>query len=200
MGWLSWEAFACELDCDQYPKQCISERLYMEMADRLASDGYKELGYEYVNVDDCWSELERDPVTKELVPDKKRFPSGIKALADYVHSKGLKFGIYGDIGTKTCGGYPGFTTENKTTYFDIDTATFASWGIDSLKVDGCYANTTDFTWLYPKLGKALNNTGIALISNLKHCLKVLKNTITFRSPDSLQLQLACVSGRGRSRT
>lgn len=159
MGWMSWQVFACEINCDLYPNQCISERLYMEMADRLVNDGYKDLGYEYVNIDDCWSELERHPVTKELIPDKKRFPGGIKALADYVHSKGLKLGIYGDVGTKTCGGYPGLITENKTTYFDIDAATFASWGIDSYKVDGCFANATDLNWMYIKLGKALNATG-----------------------------------------
>jgi alpha-galactosidase len=74
------------------------------MADRLAADGFKELGYQYVNIDDCWSEMERDAQHK-LVPHKKRFPHGIKGLADYVHSKGLKLGIYGDVGPKTCAGF-----------------------------------------------------------------------------------------------
>ncbi len=104
MGWLSWERFACEIDCDKYPYPCINEQLYKDMTDRLAADGFKEFGYEYVNLDDCWSEKERDSSHK-LVADKKRFPNGIKGLADYVHSKGLKLGIYGSVGAKTCAGY-----------------------------------------------------------------------------------------------
>jgi alpha-galactosidase len=74
------------------------------MADRLVADGFKELGYQYVNIDDCWSEMERDAQNR-LVPNKKRFPNGMKSLADYVHSKGLKLGIYGDVGPKTCAGF-----------------------------------------------------------------------------------------------
>jgi alpha-galactosidase len=104
MGWLSWERFACQTDCDKYPHSCINEQLYKDMADRLAADGFKELGYQYVNIDDCWSEMERDAQNR-LVPNKKRFPHGIKGLADYVHSKGLKLGIYGDVGPKTCEKY-----------------------------------------------------------------------------------------------
>ena len=72
----------------------------------MASDGYLEAGYEYIIIDDCWLAKERDPETNRLLPDPERFPNGIKALADYVHSKGLKFGIYEDYGTETCGGYP----------------------------------------------------------------------------------------------
>jgi hypothetical protein len=104
MGWLSWTRFACQTDCTTYPKSCINEQLFKDQADRLAADGFSDLGYEYVNIDDCWSEVERDPQTKRLVSDKKRFPSGIKALADYVHSKKLKLGIYGAVGPKTCAG------------------------------------------------------------------------------------------------
>ncbi len=104
MGWLSWERFGCNIDCDTYPDSCINERLYKEMADRIVEDGFKDLGYDNINIDDCWSEKQRDSDGK-LVADKKRFPNGIKALADYMHSKGLKLGIYGDVGPKTCGGY-----------------------------------------------------------------------------------------------
>jgi alpha-galactosidase len=104
MGWLSWVRYACETNCDKYPNSCISEQLYKDMADRLAADGFKELGYQYVNIDDCWSEMERD-AQQRLVANKKRFPHGIKSLADYVHSKGLKLGIYGDVGPKTCAGF-----------------------------------------------------------------------------------------------
>ena len=101
MGWLSWLRFQCEIDCKTYPDSCINEQLYKEHADRLVADGFKALGYEYVMIDDCWSEMQRD-ANQRLVADKKRFPKGMKALADYVHSKGLKLGIYGDVGTKTC--------------------------------------------------------------------------------------------------
>ncbi|KAH9496010.1 hypothetical protein Btru_014898 [Bulinus truncatus] len=154
MGWLSWQRFRCNTDCDNDPLNCICERLYKDMADRLAADGYREAGYVYVNIDDCWAAPQRDPQTMQLVADPKRFPSGIKALADYVHSKGLKLGIYGDMGVYTCGGYPGskFTMET-------DANTFAEWGVDSLKLDGCYSNTDDFTTAYPIMEFYLNKTG-----------------------------------------
>jgi alpha-N-acetylgalactosaminidase len=83
----------------------------------MAADGYSGVGYQYVNVDDCWAELERDS-SGRMVPDKKRFPHGISGLADYVHKKGLKLGLYTDIGTNTCGGYPGSQD-----HFDIDAKT-----------------------------------------------------------------------------
>ncbi|CAL1543439.1 unnamed protein product [Lymnaea stagnalis] len=154
MGWLSWQRFRCNTDCNSDPRNCVSERLYMDMADRLAADGYRDAGYVYVNIDDCWAAKQRDPVTLRLVPDPNRFPSGMKALADYVHSKGLKLGIYGDMGTLTCGGYPGskFTLET-------DAQTFAEWGIDSFKMDGCYSTTEDFTISYPIMEFYLNKTG-----------------------------------------
>ncbi|XP_059150940.1 alpha-N-acetylgalactosaminidase-like isoform X2 [Physella acuta] len=154
MGWLSWQRFRCQIDCDNYPDECVNEDLYKAMADRLAADGYRDAGYVYVNIDDCWSAKQRDPVTNRLLPDPKRFPSGMKALADYVHSKGLKLGIYGDMGTLTCGGYPGskFTMET-------DANTFAEWGIDSFKMDGCYSTTDDFSVAYPIMEFYLNKTG-----------------------------------------
>ncbi|RUS77191.1 hypothetical protein EGW08_015043 [Elysia chlorotica] len=154
MGWLSWERFRCRTDCKMYPNSCINEKLYMDMADRLSEDGYLRAGYKYVNIDDCWATLQRDPKTLRLVPDPVRFPSGLKKLADYVHSKGLKLGIYGDMGTKTCGGYPGskFTME-------LDAQTFAEWGIDSFKMDGCYSTTKDFSVAYPIMEFFLNKTG-----------------------------------------
>jgi len=154
MGWISWQRFRCNIDCKNDPNGCISEKLYMDMADRMAADGYKEAGYEYVNIDDCWASKQRDPKTMKLVPDPERFPSGMKALADYVHSKGLKLGTYGDMGTLTCGGYPGskFTMET-------DANTFAEWGIDSFKMDGCYSDTSDFSTAYPLMEYYLNATG-----------------------------------------
>lgn len=102
MGWLSWARYACEVDCDKYPDICIHENLYKKVADLLVSEGFKDAGYDTVHIDDCWSEKQRDPLTQKLVPDRTRFPSGMKALADYVHGKGLKLGIYGDVGPITC--------------------------------------------------------------------------------------------------
>lgn len=83
MGWLHWEKFQCNVDCENHPNECISEKLFMRMADALVREGYKDLGYEYVIIDDCWLEKERGPDNR-LVADRKRFPNGIKYLADYV--------------------------------------------------------------------------------------------------------------------
>lgn len=86
MGWLSWVRFGCETDCVKHPLTCISERLLMDMADRMVEDGYKDAGYEYVNVDDCWLDTSRDAQGR-LQPDPKRFPHGIKWLTDYVRNR-----------------------------------------------------------------------------------------------------------------
>lgn len=109
MGWLSWTRFFCETDCDKNPDACINDNLYKAQADRMVDDGYLKAGYNYVNVDDCWSEKERNKDTHEMVPDAKRFGGveGMKKLGDYIHEKGLLFGLYSDIGTETCAGYPG---------------------------------------------------------------------------------------------
>jgi hypothetical protein len=98
------------------------------MADAAASDGYLAAGYSSVSIDDCWEDL-AGRKNGALVPDPKRFPSGMKALGDYMHSKKVQFGIYSDEGTRTCGGFPG--SEGFET---IDAKTFASWGVDYLKV------------------------------------------------------------------
>ena len=111
-----------------------------------------------MNIDDCWSTFERDPVTQEQVADPDRFPSGIKALAGYVHDLNLKFGLYSDIGTKTCGGYLGMQD-----FLELDAKTFASWDIDMLKVDGCYQDPSMMVDTYPALSKYLNETGRPII-------------------------------------
>ena len=98
------------------------------MADAMASKGFKKAGYEYIIIDDCWLDRERSPEGK-LRPDPKRFPSGIKALADYIHSKGLKFGIYEDYGNFTCGGYPGILG-----HLEIDAQTMAEWVRENFRV------------------------------------------------------------------
>ncbi|KAJ8274730.1 hypothetical protein COCON_G00093550 [Conger conger] len=154
MGWLAWERYRCDIDCDNDPKNCISETLFRDMADRLAEDGWRELGYTYVNIDDCWSSKKRDGKGR-LQPDPKRFPGGIPELARYVHDRGLLLGIYGDLGTFTCMGYPGTTLDN----IETDAQTFADWGIDMLKFDGCYSNATEQEKGYPLMSKALNATG-----------------------------------------
>ncbi|XP_062610228.1 alpha-N-acetylgalactosaminidase-like [Saccostrea cucullata] len=153
MGWNSWERFRCNTDCLNDPENCIGEKLYMQIADRMAEDGYKDVGYEYVNVDDCWMAKKRGPDGR-LQADPDRFPSGMKALGDYIHSKGLKFGIYEDFGTETCGGFPGSKF-----FMESDAQTFADWGVDLLKLDGCYSNVEDMTSGYPIMEFFLNKTG-----------------------------------------
>jgi hypothetical protein len=122
MGWMSWERFRCEVDCTAHPNECINEALYKRIADRIASDGYLEAGYNQVSIDDCWEE-KSGRVDGKLVPNATRFPSGLKALGDYMHGKGVNFGIYSDEGTKTCGGYPGSKG-----YEEVDAQTFNEWG------------------------------------------------------------------------
>ncbi|KAH9961254.1 glycoside hydrolase [Russula dissimulans] len=123
LGWNSWNAYRCE----------ISEERVLAVAHSFVTLGLREAGYEYVNIDDCWALLDRDPVTKEQVPDPLKFPRGIKALADHIHSLNLKLGIYSDAGTLTCAGYPGSLY-----YEDVDAATWQTWGIDYLKYDNCF--------------------------------------------------------------
>ncbi|CAK1584745.1 unnamed protein product [Parnassius mnemosyne] len=119
----------------------------------MEKEGYLAAGYNYVAVDDCWLEEKRD-ANKRMVADRQRFPSGIKALADYVHGKGLKFGIYQDYGTNTCAGYPGVLG-----YEEIDVKTFAEWEVDYIKLDGCYVDPSKYDTGYPAFGKLLNETG-----------------------------------------
>ena len=117
MGWNSWNTFG----------ENISEALIRETADAMVETGLRDAGYEYLVIDDCWSLRERDE-NGFLVADPKKFPNGMKAVADYVHSKGLKFGMYSCCGVKTCAGYPGSWGHE----FD-DAKYFAEVGIDFLK-------------------------------------------------------------------
>ncbi|XP_046878870.1 alpha-galactosidase A [Hypomesus transpacificus] len=157
MGWLHWERFMCNVDCSTDPNNCISERLYMQMADVMVKEGWMEAGYEYVCIDDCWPSKQRDAKGR-LQADPKRFPGGISKLADYVHSKGLKLGIYADVGTSTCAGYPGSMG-----HYDTDAQTFADWGVDLLKFDGCYLDWTLLGEGYRNMSKALNKTGSSIL-------------------------------------
>jgi len=122
LGWNSWNTFGGNID----------EKLIMEITDVFIEKGYKEAGYEYIVIDDCWALKERDE-NGRLVPDPKKFPHGMKYIADYIHSKGLKFGMYSCAGVMTCAGYP-----SSYGYEYVDAQTFAEWEIDYLKYDFCH--------------------------------------------------------------
>ncbi|XP_048245066.1 alpha-N-acetylgalactosaminidase-like [Haliotis rufescens] len=153
MGFLNWERFRCNTDCVNDPANCISERLFMTMADVIAEEGYRDVGYEYIGIDDCWPSKSRD-ADGNLVADPERFPSGILGLSRYVHSLGLKLGIYEDVGTKTCAGYPGSQD-----YTKQDAETFAKWELDLLKFDGCNTDTNRSAIHFPLMSQSLNATG-----------------------------------------
>lgn len=151
MGWNSWNHFGCKID----------EKMIRDTADALVSTGLAELGYKYVNIDDCWAEIARDD-EGNLVPKKETFPSGIKALADYVHSKGLKLGIYSDAGYFTCSK----TMPGSLGHEEQDANTFASWGIDYLKYDNCNNDGSKPTVRYPVMTRALMKTGRPIFFSL----------------------------------
>lgn len=158
MGWMTWERYTCTTDCSgEGAKRCINEQLLKDMADRLVEDGFRDAGYAQISIDDCWPAKERDASGRQT-PDPNRFPSGMASIGDYLHEKQLKFGIYSDIGSSTCAGYTGLKGN-----FDLDAQTFASWGVDYIKVDGCNENTADMFNDYPAFGKALNSTGRPIV-------------------------------------
>jgi len=143
MGWNSWNTFGTD----------INEQMIMEIADAMVSSGLKDAGYEYIVLDDGWMAMERD--TKgNLVPHPEKFPSGIKHLADYVHSKGLKFGLYNCAGTKTCGGYPGSRGHEYQ-----DALKYAEWDVDYLKYDWCNTDNLDPAEAYKTMRDALFAAG-----------------------------------------
>lgn len=144
MGWNSWNTFGWQ----------INEQLILEMADLMASQGYREAGYEYLVIDDCWSLRERGKDGR-IVPDPEKFPHGMKAVADYVHSKGLKFGMYSCAGVRTCAGYPGSYDHEF-----VDAQTFADWGVDFLKYDFCnFPQSGNCKARYLTMSMALKATG-----------------------------------------
>ncbi|WP_438028594.1 NPCBM/NEW2 domain-containing protein [Sorangium sp. So ce233] len=154
MGFNNWNAFGC----------AVNETLIKETADFFVTSGLKELGYTYVNIDDCWALRERG-ADGRLVPDPEKFPSGIKGLADYVHEKGLKLGIYGDAGTKTCAGYPGSLGHEA-----IDAQTWTEWGVDYLKYDNCYnqsdGSREDYVRRYTAMREALDDAGGKIVYSI----------------------------------
>ncbi len=144
MGWNTWNTFGDN----------INEALIKETADALVETGLRDLGYNYLVIDDCWSLRKRDE-NGRLQANPEKFPNGMKAVADYVHSKGLKFGMYSCCGTLTCAGYPGSYD-----YEYIDAQTFKEWEVDFLKYDHCYKPAhKPSDMLYRKMGLALASCG-----------------------------------------
>jgi alpha-galactosidase len=149
MGWNSWNHFGCN----------VSEKLIEEEADAIAASGMRDAGYRYVVIDDCW-QVARD-AAGVIVADSARFPHGIKALADYVHAKGLKFGIYTDAGTRTCQKRPGTLGHE-----EQDARTYASWGVDYVKEDWCNAAGLVAPVQYAKFRDALAHSGRPILFSI----------------------------------
>ncbi|KAK5970413.1 Alpha-galactosidase [Trichostrongylus colubriformis] len=157
MGWMSWAKFFCATICYPPSDHCVSERLYRDMADRIVADGFLQAGYNRIHIDDCWMERSRSS-DGELEADHRRFPSGIKNLAKYMHDRNLQLGIYADFGTETCMGFPGSINR-----LEQDARTFASWDVDYLKFDGCHSLLEQMEEGYARMGRYLNATGRPII-------------------------------------
>jgi len=149
MGWNSWNIYACEID----------EQKIRDVAKAMVDRGLKDAGYEYVVIDDCWHG-QRDSLGF-IQCDPVKFPSGIKALADYIHSLGLKFGIYSDAGTKTCGGRPGSLGHEYQ-----DALQYAKWGVDYLKYDWCSTDNVNPKGAYTLMRDALAASGRPILFSM----------------------------------
>jgi alpha-galactosidase len=153
MGWNSWNTFGAK----------ITETAVRETADAIVATGLKDCGYEYVVIDDCWSVREGRDSHGDLVADPEKFPNGIKALADYVHGKGLKMGIYSCASNLTCANHPGSYE-----FEEQDAQLWAGWGMDFLKYDYCHAPMEQDCAIerYARMGAALRKTGRTVLYNL----------------------------------
>nr|CTQ96402.1 Alpha-galactosidase precursor (EC 3.2.1.22) [Kibdelosporangium sp. MJ126-NF4] len=151
MGFNNWNATGCAID----------EKLIRDTADLFVTQGLKDVGYQYVNIDDCWAAPDRD-ASGRLTHHPQRFPSGIKAVADYVHSKGLKLGIYTSAGTQTCAR----TMPGGLDHEEVDAQTFADWGVDYLKYDNCNNQGRPALERYTKMRDALKKTGRDIVYSL----------------------------------
>jgi len=149
MGWNSWNKFECD----------INEQTIREIADAMVVDGMRDAGYVYLVIDDCW-QIGRDS-SGNIIADPNRFPSGMKSLGDYIHSKGLKFGIYSDAGTATCQGRPGSRG-----YEFQDARTYASWGVDYLKYDWCNHGKQNAEASYTTMRDALYKAGRPVVYSI----------------------------------
>lgn len=141
MGWNSWNHFHCN----------VSDSMIRSEADAMVASGMRDAGYRYIVIDDCW-QVSRD-AHGMIVADSARFPNGIKALADYIHSRGLEFGIYTDAGTQTCQGRPGTLGHEQQ-----DATTYAAWGVDYVKEDWCHAQGLNARVQYAKFRDALSRS------------------------------------------
>jgi alpha-galactosidase len=150
MGWNSWNKFACD---------GINEKVIREVADAMVSSGMHEAGYQYIVIDDCW-QVARDSAGN-IIADPVKFPGGIKALADYIHSKGLLFGIYSCAGSKTCAGRPASLG-----YEYQDARQYAAWGVDFLKEDWCNTTTQNAPASYTLMRDALHKAGRGIVFSL----------------------------------
>ena len=150
MGWNSWNKFGCKID----------EQLIEQTADAMVSSGMRDAGYRYVNIDDCWMAKTRD-TAGNLQSDPVRFPHGIKAIADYVHAKGLRLGIYSSAGTATCEGLPASLDHEV-----ADANKFAEWGVDYLKYDNCNNQKRPALERYTAMANALKATGRPIVFSL----------------------------------
>src|SRR5438876_3896534 len=149
MGWNSWNKFACN----------VSEDLIKGTADAMVKSAMKDAGYEYIVIDDCW-QVSRD-ANSNIVADPERFPHGMKAVGDYIHSVGLKFGIYSDAGSKTCQGRPGGLGHEYQ-----DAIQYAAWGVDYLKYDWCNTTTQDAKASYANIRAALDASGRSIVLSI----------------------------------
>lgn len=150
MGWNSWNKFACD---------DVNEQVIRKAADAMVSSGMKNAGYEYIVIDDCW-QIDRDS-SGFIVADPEKFPSGIKALADYVHSRGLKFGIYSCAGRLTCAGRPGSRGHEYQ-----DAISYARWGVDYLKLDWCHSDGQNAEESYTLMRDALYKAGRPIVFSI----------------------------------
>ncbi len=149
MGWNSWNAFHCE----------VNESVVRAAADAVVASGMRDAGYHYVVVDDCW-QGERDGEGR-LQPDRERFPSGMKALADFVHAKGLSFGLYSGAGELSCASRPGSRGHEA-----VDARTWAEWGVDYVKYDWCHTEGMDPRDAYGRMSQALRATGRPIVFSI----------------------------------
>lgn len=150
MGWNSWNKFGTD----------INEQMVKEMADALVSTGLRDAGYNHILLDDGWMEMERD-AQGNLVPHREKFPNGIKVVADYVHSKGLKFGLYNCAGSKTCAGYPGSRGHEYQ-----DALKYAEWGVDYLKYDWCSTGKLNAEEAYITMRDAIYAAGRPILLSI----------------------------------
>ncbi|ORY11691.1 alpha-galactosidase [Clohesyomyces aquaticus] len=151
LGWNTWNAGQCNF---------ATAAKALQAADLFDSLGLKALGYNYINIDDCWSNKARNS-SGYLVADPARWPNGMKAVADSLHAKGLKLGLYGDSGTQTCAGYPGSQG-----YEDKDAKTLASWGVDYWKYDNCATPGGNSQPRYEKMRDTLLSSGRPIFYSL----------------------------------